>query len=144
MARPVRRAHRRYRMEHQHTHTEREPEALPVCREAHHHTDTTDALRTSLPSKGFFMGLSDFFKLFADPTRIRILMALDRAELCVCDLADLTGMTKSAVSHQLAALRQGHLVTYRREGKNVRYLLADEHVRQIIECASEHLNEAAF
>lgn len=114
---------------------------IPLCAEPHHHDSLLASLRASFPGDGFLIALSDFFRVFGDPTRVKILLALDRADLCVCDLTDLTGMTKSAVSHQLSALRAAHLVTWRREGKNVRYALADDHVRKIIECAAEHLSE---
>ncbi len=113
----------------------------PLCTEQHHHDTLLASLRASAPEDGFLLSIADFFKVFGDVTRVRLLMALDRADLCVCDLADLLGMTKSAVSHQLSALRAAHLVTFRREGKNVRYSLADDHVRKIIECAAEHLAE---
>lgn len=113
----------------------------PLCSESHHHETLLATLRASAPDDAFVVRAADFFKVFGDVTRIRLLMALDRTDLCVCDLADLLGMTKSAVSHQLSALRAAHLVTFRREGKNVRYSLADDHVRKIIECAAEHLTE---
>jgi ArsR family transcriptional regulator len=116
-------------------------EREPMCAEEHHHTALTERVRRQLPDDAFTVRLSEFFKIFGDSTRLRILAALDRTELCVCDLADLIGMTKSAVSHQLAALRAAHLVTYRRDGKNIYYALADDHVRSIIECAEEHLRE---
>lgn len=114
----------------------------PVCAEAHHHAPLLAALRAEMPGDPFLLSLADFFKVFGDATRVKLLLLLDRADLCVCDLADLLGMTKSAVSHQLSALRAAHLVSFRREGKNVRYALADDHVRKIIECAAEHLCEA--
>ena len=85
--------------------------------------------------------LSDFFKVFGDSSRMRILFALARRELCVCDLSAALGMTKSAVSHQLRFLRTNHLVASRRSGKNIFYSLADDHVRDIIEIAVEHLSE---
>ena len=85
--------------------------------------------------------LSDFFKLFADATRVSILFALDGREMCVCDIAELLRMTKSAVSHQTKILRQAHLVKFRKCGKNVFYSLADDHVRDIIEKALEHIKE---
>ncbi len=85
---------------------------------------------------------ADFFRVFGDPTRLSILLALDHhTELCVCDLSRTVGMSKSAVSHQLAALRASRLVTYRREGKHIYYRLADDHVRLIIECAFDHIRE---
>ncbi len=94
-----------------------------------------------LPTDDEGVALADFFKMFADPTRLRILSALDERDLCVCDLAHITDMSVSAISHQLALLRTNHLVTYRREGKNVYYALADDHVRIIIEYALAHIRE---
>lgn len=85
--------------------------------------------------------LADFFKVFGDSTRIKILWALDHAEMCVCDLAVLLNMTKSAISHQLKTLRQEKLVKYRREGKNAFYSLLDEHVKIILEVGLEHIQE---
>ncbi len=85
--------------------------------------------------------MADFFRVFGDPTRLSILLALDEKEMCVCDLSERIGMSKSAVSHQLAALRSARLVTYRREGKHIYYRLADNHVRHIIECAVDHVSE---
>ena len=73
--------------------------------------------------------------------RVSILFAIDGEPMCVCDIANLLGMTKSAVSHQLKILRQSDLVTYRKSGKNVFYSLADDHVRDIIEKALEHIKE---
>ena len=81
------------------------------------------------------------FKLFGDATRIQILHALESKEMCVCDLAVLLGVTKSAVSHQLQALRLANLVKFRRDGQIVYYSLADEHVKQIIDIGMEHLYE---
>ncbi|MCR4736509.1 MAG: metalloregulator ArsR/SmtB family transcription factor [Treponema sp.] len=85
--------------------------------------------------------MSLFYKIFADVTRVRILCALDKAELCVCDLSSFLGMTISAVSHQLKLLRESDLVKTRRDGKVVYYSLTDEHVQQIIECGMEHILE---
>lgn len=85
--------------------------------------------------------LADFFKVFGDSTRIRILWALDQGEMCVCDIAEMLGITKSGVSHQLKFLRQSKLVRARRTGKNVIYSLADDHVKTILETGLEHINE---
>lgn len=82
--------------------------------------------------------LSGFFKILGDPTRIKILWALDQCEMCVCDLSAAMEMTKSAISHQLNSLRQAKLVKARRDGKNVYYSLDDEHVNAIIELALTH------
>ena len=85
--------------------------------------------------------LADLFRIFSDSTRIRILNALEECERSVGDLCGLTGMTQSAVSHQLRVLKDSRLVRFRREGKNVLYALADEHVRTILETGLEHLGE---
>ncbi len=79
------------------------------------------------------------FKMLGDPTRTRIVLALDKRELCVTDLAHVMGMTKSAVSHQLSSLRQSKIVKARREGINIFYSLDDQHVTDIIELALTHM-----
>ncbi|MGD9939656.1 MAG: ArsR/SmtB family transcription factor [Clostridia bacterium] len=86
-------------------------------------------------------GLAELFRLYADPTRLRILDALGTGELCVCDLAAVLGMTQSAVSHQLATLRHARLVRTRKDGKVVYYTLDDGHVGGIVDLARTHLNE---
>ncbi len=85
--------------------------------------------------------LADFFKILGDPTRIRILQALFVSELRVCDIAELLRIGRSAVSHQLAILRQANLVTYRRAGKGVSYRLSDAHVTQILDQGLAHTTE---
>ena len=85
--------------------------------------------------------LAELFKLFGDSTRIKILYVLFESEMCVCDIAQLLGMTQSAISHQLRALKQSKLVKYRREGKTVFYSLADGHVRTILDQGMEHVAE---
>ena len=72
---------------------------------------------------------------------MKILYVLQKSEMCVCDLAEILGVTQSAVSHQLRLLKTAGLVGYRREGKNVIYALADDHVRTIMECGTEHILE---
>ena len=94
-----------------------------------------------MPELNTLYDLSDFFKILGDSTRISILYAIDGEPMCVCDIADLLGMTKSAVSHQLKILRQSNLVAYKKNGKNVFYSLADDHVRDIIEKALDHIKE---
>ena len=85
--------------------------------------------------------LSEFFKVMGDNTRINLLWALEEEELWVGDLAVLLDMTKSAVSHQLRALRQSKLIRARRDGKNIYYSLNDDHVKDILEMALEHISE---
>ncbi len=85
--------------------------------------------------------LAALLRLFGDGTRVRIMHALEQSEMCVCDLAQLLGVTKSAVSHQLSQLRLAKLVKFRRDGQQVFYSLADEHVRLILDMGFEHLFE---
>ena len=85
--------------------------------------------------------LADLFKVFSDSTRIKILVVLFEGELCVNDIAEAVEMSQTAVSHQLRVLKQNHLIKYRREGKNMFYSLADDHVEKIIQCATEHVEE---
>lgn len=96
----------------------------------------------SMPATEDIDGLSDFFKIFSDPTRVRILLALDSGEMCVCDISEALSMSMSATSHQLRMLRDADLVTCRKEGKNAFYSLCDDHVRTVLEMALEHVREA--
>ena len=94
-----------------------------------------------MPDDEEFTDLSAFFKILGDYTRTKILWALDKNEMCVCDLASLLNMTKSAVSHQLRLLRIANLVKSRRDGKVIFYSLADDHVKAIFETGHEHIRE---
>jgi len=105
------------------------------------HEDVINMVRAKLPVDEKLFYLADLFKMFADSTRIKIVSALLLSEMCVCDLAVLLGMTKSAISHQLRALRQTRLVKYRKEGKVVYYSLDDDHVGAIIAQGLSHINE---
>ena len=112
-----------------------------VCQCEHvHETSVNSAKKTMLDDEDY-ISLSSLYKMFADPTRIKLLHALEKNELCVCDLAALLGMTKSAISHQLKALKLSDLVKFRKEGQNVYYSLADDHVKLIIDMGLEHINE---
>ena len=113
----------------------------PVCECEELHENIILERQKTMPSEEMLYDLSDFFKIFGDSTRMSILFAIDGEPMCVCDIAELLGMTKSAVSHQLKVLRQSDLITYRKSGKNVFYTLADDHVRDIIEKALEHIKE---
>lgn len=115
--------------------------ASPCCECEEIHEDVVKKKREAMPSEEDIYNLSDFFKILGDSTRMNILFAIDGEPMCVCDIASLLGMTKSAVSHQLKVLRQSSLITYRKVGKNVFYTLADDHVRDIIEKAYEHIKE---
>ena len=85
--------------------------------------------------------LAELFKVLGDPTRIRIAHALAREELCVCDIANLLGVSQSAASHSLRALRQMKLVRFRREGKIAYYALDDEHVARLLDDGFRHVEE---
>ena len=105
------------------------------------HSDYVGIVEKSLKPGSEYMDLAALFKMFSDPTRVKILHALELHELCVCDLAALLGLTKSAVSHQLKSLRLARLVKYRRDGQNVYYSLADDHVKKILDMGYEHISE---
>jgi len=81
------------------------------------------------------------FSAMGDPTRLRLLEALSLAELCVCDLAQISGISQSGVSHQLRALRELGLVAFRRDGNRAVYRLADDHVRGLLQQGFEHASE---
>ncbi len=115
--------------------------SAPVCECDEFHENIILERQKTMPKEETLYDLADFFKIFGDSTRISILFAIDGAPMCVCDIAKLLGMTKSAVSHQLKILRQSDLVVYKKQGKNAIYSLADDHVRDIIEKALEHINE---
>ncbi len=102
------------------------------------HEDVVNKVRENMSSKDELTKLANFFKIYGDPTRISIINALELHEMCVCDLAVLLNMTKSAISHQLRTLRNAYLVKSRREGKVVFYSLNDKHIEDIFEIGLEH------
>lgn len=104
------------------------------------HKEAVANVLNKLPSTTTFENLAKLFKLIGDPTRCRILFALDNEEMCVCDIANVLKMTKSAVSHQLRFLRQSQIVKTRKSGKEVYYTLDDEHIQKLFEIALEHIN----
>jgi ArsR family transcriptional regulator len=112
-----------------------------LCDCAAIHEEIVNAVKKRMPGENELAALSGFFKILGDGTRARLVWALDESEMCVCDLAALLGMTKSAVSHQLSILRKSNLVKNRRAGKEVFYSLADDHVRQIFEKGLDHIRE---
>ena len=107
----------------------------------HDHEAILQKVRQELPADELICDLSDLFKIFGDTTRIKILYALLESEMCVCAIADLLGMTQSAISHQLRILKQARLVRSRRDGKTVFYSLDDDHVRTVIGQGMEHIEE---
>ncbi len=105
------------------------------------HEDAVNEVLGGMPDDETLYDLAELFKVFGDSTRIKILYALFEAELCVCDISKLLGLTQSAVSHQLRVLKSSRLVRFRKDGKTVFYSLADDHVRKIIAQGMEHINE---
>ncbi len=105
------------------------------------HEDAVEKVRQNFPAEDHLLRLADLFKIFGDGTRVRILYVLFEAEVCVCDLAALLGMTQSAVSHQLRILKQARLIKSRRDGKTVFYSLADDHVATLLRQGMEHISE---
>ena len=105
------------------------------------HQEVVDRVKTVMPDDDLLLDLADTFKLFSDSTRLKILYALMEAEMCVCDISVLLGMSKSSVSHQLRVLKQSNLVKYRKAGRVIYYSLADDHVRTICRMGMEHVLE---
>lgn len=105
------------------------------------HEDVVNKVRENMPQEEYLYDLAELFKVFGDTTRIKILYALFASEMCVCDIASLTNMTQSAISHQLRVLKQARLVKYRKEGKIVYYSLDDEHIKQIFDQGLMHITE---
>ena len=99
------------------------------------------SVKARMPTDEILYDLADFFKIFGDSTRIKILYALFSSELCVQDLAVLLNMNQSAISHQLRILKQAKVVKYRKEGKYAVYSLDDNHVTQIVAQGIAHLSE---
>ena len=104
------------------------------------HEKTVENTRSRMQEETEYLDLAALFKMFGDGTRVKILHALELNEMCVCDLAALLGMTKSAISHQLKALRLANLVKSRRDGQVVYYSLADDHVKYILDIGFDHIH----
>ena len=98
-------------------------------------------LQETMPDEDLLFDLAELFKIFGDSTRIKILFALLGRELSVSDIADVLGMTQSAISHQMRVLKTNGLVRFRRDGKSLRYALSDDHVTKILSMGLEHIAE---
>lgn len=107
----------------------------------HHHEELVERVAHEMPPEEDLYDLADFFKVFADTTRIKILYVLLKQEMCVCDIAQTLEMTQSAISHQLRILKQMDLVKNRRDGKTIYYSLADDHIVSILNQGMDHINE---
>ena len=105
------------------------------------HEDVVAQVSGMMPPIADFSELAELYKMFSDATRLKILWALHCSEMCVCDLAVLLNMTKSAISHQLRSLRLKNLISYKKQGKVVYYSLADAHVKDIFDNGIAHIHE---
>lgn len=114
---------------------------IEICDNEFIHPEAVCGIKEKMPAEESFYELADLFKVFGDSTRIKILWALENAEMCVCDISEALAMTQSAISHQLRVLKQANLVKNRREGKAVYYSLSDSHVKLILDQGLDHINE---
>lgn len=114
---------------------------MDKCMEHEVHREIIESVSTTLPSDEQLDELAQLFKIFGDPTRVKVLSALSGGELCVCDITELVGASQSTISHQLRLLRAYRLVRSRREGKSAFYSLDDTHVLSIIRAGLEHVKE---
>ena len=114
---------------------------MEFCREKRIHENSVKVALGALPDEGALDRLTDIFKALSDPGRMKILIALSRCELCVCDLSAVCGLSESAVSHQLRILRNLKMVRNRRDGKVVFYRLDDHHVEALICQSLAHVQE---
>ena len=101
------------------------------------HQDVVDKTKKNMPDGDTFNKLAEFFKIIGDTTSTKILFALN--EMCVCDIANVLGMSKSSISHQLGTLRRSGIVKCRKSGKEVFYMLDDEHIQKVFEVGIEHI-----
>lgn len=114
---------------------------IEQCAYIHVHEEIVEQVNEKIPDDEKLYDLADFYKVFADSTRVKILYVLLCSEMCVCDLAQTLNMTQSAISHQLRILKQMDLVRNRRDGKTIFYSLADDHIKSILNQGMEHINE---
>ena len=112
---------------------------IEVCGACEVHQECVTCVRENMLDIKVFQEMSEIFKVFGDPTRIKILYALLIKELCVCDIAEVLGMSQSSISHQLRVLKGARLVKYRKDGKSVYYSLDDEHVKEIFNEGLKHV-----
>lgn len=114
---------------------------MDQCQEKVIHRKQVEHAIKNIPDSDTLQSLTDIFKALSDPTRLKVVTALATCELCVCDLAAVSGSSESAVSHQLRILRNLKIVRYRREGKIVFYRLDDDHVKSLISQSLQHVKE---
>jgi DNA-binding transcriptional ArsR family regulator len=110
-----------------------------ICEELCEHPQTICLARNELISEDKAQRVADLFKILGDTTRVKIIQALSKRELCVCDIAAVIGMGQSAISHQLRMLRNTRLVQYRKDGTMAWYSLNDEHIASLLLQGIEHV-----
>ena len=103
------------------------------------HQDIVSKVSECMAEENTFNKIAEFFKILGDTTRVKILYALDKNEMCVCDIANVLNMSKSSISHQLGTLRRCGIVKCRKVGKEVFYTLDDDHVKEVFEVGFEHI-----
>lgn len=118
-----------------------ELEESASCEDVEVHQGAVEKALAAAPSEETLYDLAEFFKIFGDSTRIKILGVLFEGEFCVCDIAAILNMTQSAISHQLRLLRQNGIVRFRRAGKTVYYTMADDHIQTIYNQGLAHITE---
>lgn len=111
------------------------------CKTEHGYEAVSDSIDLGMLSDDEFLHVGELFKIFGDPTRVKILYALSFGEKCVCEISSIVEVSQSAVSHQLRVLKTAKLVRYKREGKTILYSLADDHVKTILSQGIEHVKE---
>ena len=117
------------------------PKSKDVCEAQFIHEDRVKSARKAIHADNTLLGMTETFGVLSDPTRLKIVLALSKEELCVCDIAALLGVTESAISHQLRLLKNLRLVKYRRNGKMAYYTVDDEHIEDLIRVAIRHISE---
>ncbi len=116
-------------------------EEAPICESCQVHYDAVNEAVRSMPEEDTLLGLGEFFKVFSEVSRLKILYLLFDRELCVCDIAESLDSSVSAISHQLKILKNARLVKFRKDGKNCLYSLADAHISKILAQGMEHISE---
>lgn len=112
---------------------------IEVCSLTVVHEDMVKKIKSVLPKEECLYDLAEFFKIFGDSTRIKIIFSLYNSEMCVCDLAEVIGVSQSGISHQLRLLKQMKVVKYRKEGRVVYYSLDDDHIYEILKAGFAHI-----
>lgn len=112
-----------------------------ICEVFNSHEDAVARVKERMPSEDEYSDLSEFFKIFGNPTRLKIISLLSVEDLCVCDICEALDLNQTTVSNQLRILRANNIVKYKKEGKMARYSLTDLHIEMIYKVGLEHILE---